>query len=110
MGDQTIVDEELIASQVGSEIELDDDDLINLLADLAKEAKDGDNDDSKGSDKDIFSESDNSQSPCAKISHRTSQEPGKKLSQAISEVLDEEDENETLEMSQAVWDTDENWD
>jgi len=112
LADQTIVDEELIASQVGSEIELneDDDDLINLLADLAKEAKNGDNDDSTGSDKDIFSESDNSQSPCAKISHKTSQEPGKKLSQAISEVLDEEDENETLEMSQAVWDTDENWD
>merc|ERR1712107_873615 len=91
LADQTIVDEELIASQVGSEIELneDDDDLINLLADLAKEARNGDNDDSTGSDKDIFSKSDNSQSPCAKISHKTSQEPGKKLSQAISEVLDE---------------------
>jgi len=110
LADQTIVDEEVIASQIGSEVELNDDDvdLIDLLTDLAMEAKAVDNEGDDESDKDIFSE--NSRSPCIKMKQRTSQGSAKKLSQAISEALDEDDENETLEMSQVVWDTDDNWD
>merc|ERR1719318_1133382 len=109
--DQTIVDEELIASQVGSGIALDDedDDLVDLLADLATEAEVNDNTDCVESDQDLFSE--NSQSPCAKPkSQKSTQGSAKKLSQAVSEALDEDDEHETLEMSQVVWDTDDNWD
>lgn len=102
--DQTIVDEELIASQVGSGLEFndEDDDLIDLLADLATEAEVVDDGES---DKDLFSDS--SQSPSAKLSQKSYQGSAIKLSQAVSEALDE---HETLEMSQVVWDTDENWD
>ena len=109
--DQTIVDEELIASQVGSGYALDDedDDLVDLLADLATEAEVNDTTDNVESDQDLFSES--SQSPCANAkSQKSTQGSSKKLSQAISEALDEDDEHETLEMSQVVWDTDDNWD
>merc|ERR1719186_2117477 len=105
--DQTIVDEELIASQVGLGLDEDDDDL---LADLATGADDVvDAKQIADSEKDLFSE--NSQSPNVKSnSQRNSQGSAKKLSQAITEVLDEDDEHETLEMSQAVWDADDNWD
>jgi len=112
LADQTIVDEEVIASQIGSEVELneEDNDLVNLLADLATEANECDNGNGADSDQDIFSESENSQSPCPKLSQKSSTSAMKKSSQTISEVADEDDENETLEMSQAVWDTDDNWD
>merc|ERR1712183_369615 len=68
LADQTIVDEEVIASQIGSEVELneEDNDLVNLLADLATEATECDNGNGADSDQDIFSESENSQSPCPK--------------------------------------------
>ena len=102
--DQTIVDEELIASQLGSHLEFndEDDDLIDLLADLATEAEVVDDGES---DKDLFSDS--SQSPSVKLSQKSYQGSAIKLSQAVSEALDE---HETLEMSQVVWDTDDNWD
>eukprot|EP00092_Neocalanus_flemingeri_P026221 GFUD01028422.1.p1 GENE.GFUD01028422.1~~GFUD01028422.1.p1 ORF type:complete len:564 (-),score=168.80 GFUD01028422.1:58-1749(-) len=109
--DQTIVDEELInASQVGSGLDDEDDDLVDLLADLATEADDVlDGKETVESDKDLFSE--NSQSPSIKSkSQKSSQGSAKKLSQAITEALDEDDKHETLEMSQVVWDTDDNWD
>jgi len=107
--DQTIVDEELIASQVGLGLDEEDDDLVDLLADLATEADDVVDAKIADSEKDLFSE--NSQSPNVKsISQRSSHGSAKKLSQAIAEVLDEDDEHETLEMSQAVWDADDDWD
>jgi len=113
LADQTIVDEEVIASQIGLEVELneEDNDLVDLLVDLATEAKVSDKGDGAESDQDIFSESEKSQTPCPKKqSQKSSAGSVKKSSQTISEVTDDDDENETLEMSQAVWDTDDNWD
>lgn len=103
LADITIVDED-IASQVELGVDDEDEDLVDLLADLATEAD-------EGSDKDLFSESSQSPTPTVKQkSQSCSQGSAKKLSQAVSEALDEGDEQETLEMSQVVWDTDENWD
>jgi len=96
--DQTIVDEDVIASQ--AETADDDDDLVDLLAGLATEADQAD-------ENDLLSEL--SQSPSVK-SKSSQQGSAKKLSQAVAEVLDEEEEQESLEMSQVVWDTDDNWD
>jgi len=105
LADQTIVDEELITSQAKSSISLteEDDDLIDLLAGLAQEAG-SDNDDKQSELSDHISLVSASQNV------KESQGSTKKLSQAVLQELEKNDESETLEMSQAVWDTDDNWD
>merc|ERR1711915_986354 len=105
LADQTIVDEELITSQAKSSISLteEDDDLIDLLAGLAHETG-SDNNDKKSE------LSDQKSVIFASQNVKESQGSTKKLTQAVFEELEENDESETLEMSQAVWDTDDNWD
>merc|ERR1712098_533564 len=99
------VDEELITSQARSSISLteEDDDLIDLMGGLAQEAG-SDNNDKQSELSDHISLVSASQNV------KESQGSTKKLSQAVLQELEKNDESETLEMSQAVWDTDDNWD
>ena len=111
-GDETIVDEDLILSQMkgdaGDSDEEVDEELVDLLADLVT----NDNDDKRESivktpDKASNSKEDLFKTPSAPRSQGRSQGSAKK---SRAEILIEEEEEESLEMSQVMWDTHEDWD
>merc|ERR1711973_995514 len=78
-----------------------DEELVDILADLAVDAK-KDMEPPSDSD-DIF------KTPKSNKSSQNSQLSARKLSKYVSEALAEEDDAESLEMSQAVWETEGDW-
>jgi len=96
--DQTVVDEEVIASQVV--MDGADEELIDILADLAGEAAD----DEENSESDMFSQN------SADVSMKEMPASSRKVSveSAKEDPKEPEEDEETLEMSQVVWDTDPN--
>ena len=122
-GDETVVDEELILTQLESiddKSDSDDDvdeELVDMLADLATEAKESEaktgtqSQSTSNNNDDLFKTPKSIKSQ----SQHSSQGSGRKLSKAVAEALEEEEEQESLEMSQVVWDTteaaeDDEWD
>jgi len=123
-GDETVVDEELILTQLesidnGSDSDDDvDEELVDMLADLATEAKESEtklgtqSQSSSNNDEDLFK---TPKSIKSQSQHSSQGESGRKLSKAVADALEEEEEQESLEMSQVVWDTteaaeDDEWD
>ena len=123
-GDETVVDEELILTQMESgdnESDSDDDldeELVDMLADLATEAKEtvatsSGTQSSSNNDDEVF-KTPKSMKPLSQHSSQ-GKGSGKKLSKVVADALEEEEEQESLEMSQVVWDTtegdeDDEWD
>jgi len=119
-GDDTIVDEEFILSQI-PEADSDDDldgELVDILADLVTDAREEKKVD--GAFKtptpikspEEMCDDNHFKTPKSQKSSSDSQGSGRKVFKEESELLEEED-LETLEMSQVVWDTEieeENWD
>ena len=104
--DETVVDEEFIMTQLtgndASESDSDvDEELVDILADLAVDAK-KDLEPPTDSD-DIF------KTPKSNKCSQNSQLSARKLSKYVSEALAEEEDAESLEMSQAVWETEGDW-
>lgn len=112
-GEDTIVDEELILSQMqnedssGDEV---DEELVELLADLATDKEESRNESEKTPTKTPSLEEDDVFKTPSFPSQRKSQGSAKKLSQAVSEALKQNEEDESHEMSQFVWETQEDWD
>ena len=99
--DQTIVDEEFILSQMEQtkNVNRTDDDLVDLLADLANNAED-----------ESEEEEDGLKTPESMRSKRRSQGSSMKGSKKNHEEDHQEDDDlETLEMSQAVWNCSRDW-
>ena len=105
--DETIVDEEFILSQVGSndsesEEEDVDDELVDLLADLATEAQ-GNKAEMSNTDQDVF------KTPKSQKTQSQSSQSNKKKKRLI-EAEKEKVDSESLEMSQIFWDSEDDED
>ena len=105
--DETIVDEEFILSQVGSdasenEEEDVDDELVDLLADLATEAQENKAEQSN-TDQDVF------KTPKSQKTQSQSQQSNKKKKRLI-EAEKEKVDSESLEMSQIFWESEDDED
>ena len=119
-GDDTIVDEEFILSQI-PEADSDDDldgELVDILADLVTDAREEKKVDGafktptpiKSPEEKC--DDNNFKTPKSQKSSSESQGSGKKIFKEETELLEEED-LESLEMSQVVWETEieeDNWD
>ena len=111
--DQTIVDEQLILSQLQETDNISlqdesDEELLDLLDDLAHEAQENEEEvEEEEEEKDLF------KTPTSIKSQSRSQGSSSKQlrrSQGSSSKKEEKEEDqETLEMSQAVWSSDNNW-
>lgn len=110
--DETIVDEEFILSQVGSndsesEEEDVDDELVDLLADLATEAQEKkaeENSEKSNTDQDVF------KTPQSQKTQSQSEQSNKKKKRLILEPEKEKVDSESLEMSQIFWDSEDDED
>ena len=125
--DDTIVDEQFILSQLHesnnvSQNESVDEELLDLLDDLAQDADKNEEEQEeegvgeKEKEEDMFKTPTSARSQRSQRSRSRSQgSSARKGSKSVSQVLDleekeeEEEDLETLEMSQAIWSSDTNW-
>jgi len=109
MADDTIVDEEVVASQIQSSFSGEDRELVDLLADLADHAGGGEEEDSDGViEKGEKSKSDprSGRSPSQSINSGAASSASDMFANQNDQANNEEDEIENLEMSQIIWDSD----
>ena len=107
--DQTIVDQQLILSQLqetdnASLQDESDEELLDLLDDLAHDAQENEEEVEEEEEKDLF------KTPSSiKSQSRSQGSSSKKRPKSVTQEEEEEEDLETLEMSQAVWSSDNNW-